>query len=404
MSNNKDFVHVPYGMTVHGKEEIDAVVKVLKTSTQMGKNVRDFEARVAKMFDKKHGLMVNSGSSALMLSMEIMDFPKGSEIITPVLTFSTTVSYIVKNGLIPVFIDTSEGTYCIDPTKVEAMITDKTKAIVAPNLLGNIVNWEALLPIIKKYNLKVIEDSADTLGGTFNDKSIGHYSDITITSFYGSHLINCAGNGGMICLNDDAHEKRVRLLRSWGRSSSLYVESEAIENRFNIKLDGINYDKKFVFEEIGHNLEPSEMGAAFGLIQLNKLQKNIDERIVNFNTHNRFFKKYEEFFVLPKQTPNTRTGWLAYPLTIKASAPFSREAMQIFLEKRNIQTRVIFTGNITRQPGFKNIKMRKTKDGYPDADKVMAGGILIACHHGLNQEMINHIHDSCELFIKNYSK
>ena len=399
MSEKEKYVHVPYGMTVHGREEIDAVVKVLKTSTQMGKNVREFEAKVAKMFDKKHGIMVNSGSSALMLAMEVMNFPKGSEIITPVLTFSTTVSYIVRNGLVPVFIDVCEDTYCIDVTKIEGAITDKTKAILAPHLLGNIVNWEGLLPIIKKYNLKVIEDSADTLGGSINGKSIGRYSDISITSFYGSHLINCAGNGGMICLNDDEQARRVRLLRSWGRSSSLYLESEAIENRFNIKVDGISYDKKFIFEEIGHNLEPSEMGAAFGLVQLSKLQKNIDERIINFNAHNQFFKKYEHLFILPKQTENVRSGWLAYPLTIRSGAPFSREEMQIFLENRNIQTRVVFAGNITRQPGFKNIEMIKSKDGYKEADKVMEGGILIACHHGLNSEMLNHIHSSCELFI-----
>jgi len=399
MTERNNYIHVPYGMTVHGKEEIDAVVKVLKTSTQMGKNVREFETKVAKLFYKKHGIMVNSGSSALMLAMEVMNFPKGSEIITPALTFSTTVSYIVRNGLVPAFVDVSEGTYCIDVSKVEEMITDKTKAIVAPHLLGNIVNWEELLPLIKKYNLKVIEDSADTLGGVINNKSIGHYSDISITSFYGSHLINCAGNGGMICLNDDDQARRSTLLRSWGRSSSLYVESEAIENRFNIKVDGINYDKKFIFEEIGHNLEPSEMGAAFGLVQLSKLQRNIDERVVNFNTHNRFFKKYEELFILPKQTANTKTGWLAYPLTLRKSAPFTREEMQIFLEKRNIQTRVIFTGNITRQPGFKNIEMKKAAGGYKEADKVMEGGILIACHHGLNQEMIDHIHTSFELFI-----
>jgi len=400
MTEKEKFIHVPYGMTVHGREEIDAVVKVLKTSTQMGKNVREFEAKVAKMFDKKHGIMVNSGSSALMLAMEVMDFPKGSEIITPVLTFSTTVSYIVRNGLVPVFIDVCEGTYCIDISKIEKTITKKTKAIVAPHLLGNIVNWEELLPLVKKHNLKIIEDSADTLGGLINKKSIGQHSDISITSFYGSHLINCAGNGGMICLNDDEQAKRAKLLRSWGRSSSLYVESEAIENRFNIKVDGISYDKKFIFEEIGHNLEPSEMGAAFGLVQLSKLQKNIDERIVNFNAHNRFFKKYEEFFILPKQTENVRTGWLAYPLTVRKDAPFTREEMQIFLEKRNIQTRVVFTGNITRQPGFKNIEMVKSKDGYKEADKVMEGGILIACHHGLNSEMLNHIHTSCELFLK----
>jgi len=158
------FIYVPYGMTVHGEGEIDAVVDVLKTSTQMGGNVREMEGRVAAIFDKKHGIMVNSGSSALMLAMEIMNLPKGSEVITPVLTFATTVGYIVRSGLVPAFVDVEEGSYIIDPSKIEEMITSKTSAIVAPHLLGNVVNWEELLPIIKKYSLKILEDSADTLG------------------------------------------------------------------------------------------------------------------------------------------------------------------------------------------------------------------------------------------------
>jgi len=190
------------------------------------------------------------------------------------------------------------------------------------------------------------------------------------------------------------------LLRSWGRSSSLYDEnSEKIENRFNIKLDGIQYDKKFVFELAGHNLEPSEMGAAFGLVQLKKLNFNLNKRQKNFNTHTKFLKKYNKYFILPKQLPGSKSGWLAYPITIKNDVPFSRTQMQIFLEKRNIQTRVVFTGNILRQPGFKNIRMKKDKKGYPEADKVMKNGILIACHHGLTNKMINHIHKSIDEFI-----
>lgn len=391
-------IHVPYGLTVHGEEEIEAVNRVLRSSTQMGKHVREFEAKIAETFNKKHGIMVNSGSSALMLAMEVAGLPKGSEVITPALTFSTTVAYIVRNGLIPAFVDVAEGTYVIDPAKVEEMITSNTKAIVAPHLIGNIVNWDEILPIIRKNNLLVIEDSADTLGGTINGVSSGYHADMSITSFYGSHVINCAGNGGMLCVNTDEHARKAKLLRSWGRSSSLFVESEAIENRFNVEVDGIPYDAKFVFEAIGHNIEPSELGAAFGLVQFNKLQSNIDTRIANFEAQTAFFKEYEDWFVLPRQTPNARTGWLAYPLTLRPDAPFSRRDMQIYLEKRNIQTRVVFTGNITRQPGFKDVEMRKAGNGYPEADKVMRGGMLLACHHGLTQPMFDHLHETVRSF------
>jgi CDP-6-deoxy-D-xylo-4-hexulose-3-dehydrase len=306
----------------------------------------------------------------------------------------------VKNGLVPSFVDCEEGTYCIDAGKIEQAMTSNTRAILIPNLLGNMPDWEKIQKIAQKHKLKIIEDSADTLGGTFGGKPSGAYCDISITSFYGSHIINCAGNGGMLCLNDDEHARRAKLLRSWGRSSSLYVESEAIENRFNIAIDGIDYDKKFVFEEIGYNFEPSEMGAAFGLVQLDKLPANIDTRIGNFNKQMTFFKRYEQWFTLPKQLQNTRTGWLAFPLCVKENAPFTRRDMQIFLEKRNIQTRVVFTGNILRQPGFKNIRCRGAVNDFTEADKVMRGGILLACHHGLTEAMMAHVHQSVELFLK----
>ena len=393
-------IRVPYGLSVHGNDEIKAVNKVLRTTTQMGKNVFEFEKKIAKLFNKKYGLMVNSGSSALMLAMESLNLPEGSEVITPALTFSTTVAYIVRNKLIPVFVDVKEGTYCINEDKIKSLITKKTRAIVAPHLMGNIVNWQKLSPLLKKNKIFILEDSADTLGATYKKKSTGHYADISITSFYGSHIINCAGNGGMVCFNDKKLYTKAKLLRSWGRSSSLFDEkSEKIENRFNIKLDGIQYDKKFVFESIGHNLEPSEMGAAFGLVQLKKLPFNLNQREKNFNIHSKFLKRYEKYFILPKQLPGSKSGWLAYPITIRKDAPFTRTEMQIFLEKKNIQTRVVFTGNILRQPGFKNIKMKKDKKGYPEADKVMKNGILLACHHGLTNQMIQHIHKSIKEFI-----
>lgn len=402
--STQDFIRVPYGMTVHGEEEIQAVVNVLRTSTQMGKHVREMEERVAALFNKKYGIMVNSGSSANYLAIEILGLEPGSEVITPVLTFSTTVAPLVRNQLVPVFIDVEPGTYNIDCNQVEAMITPKTKAMMIPNLLGNLPNWQQLREIAQRHNLIVIEDSADTLGATIRGKSVGHYTDLSTTSFYGSHVINCAGNGGMLCVNEPKLAERAKLLRSWGRSSSLFVESEALENRFNIKVDNIDYDAKFVFEALGYNIEPSEMGAAFGLVQLDKLNHNIDLRDKYFQRHLAFFARYEEWFILPKQLPDSRTGWLAFALTIRDNAPFTRTQMQIFMEQRNIQTRTVFTGNILRQPGFQNIVRKETPGGYPNADQVMRGGILMATHHGLTDEMLNHIHSSFELFAEQVGK
>jgi CDP-6-deoxy-D-xylo-4-hexulose-3-dehydrase len=402
MLNKADYPRVPYGLSVHGEDEIAAVVDVLRASTQMGSCVRKMEREVSELFGQKHGIMVNSGSSALMLALELLDLPEGSEVITPALTFATTVSYIIRNKLVPAYVDVAESTYVIDPGRIEEMISPKTRAIVAPHLIGNIVDWRLLQPLIEKYDLKIVEDSADTLGATLDGNPTGIDADISTTSFYGSHVINCAGNGGMLCVTSEAFDKRARLLRSWGRSSSLNLDSEAIESRFNVELDGIPYDAKFVFDEIGHNVEPSELGAAFGLIQLKNLERNISCRIDAFDRQAAFFMQFEDWFALPRQTVGSRTGWLAFPLTIRNEAPFSRRELQIFLEKRNIQTRVVFTGNITRQPGFKDTPMRKADTGYAEADKVMRGGIMLACHHGLTEEMIAHVHQSFTEFAGRY--
>ena len=401
MTTVKEYLRVPYAMTVHGEEEIEAVVKVLRSSTQMGKHTQEFESKVAALFAKKYGIGVNSGSSALFLAAEALDLPKGSEVITPALTFATTVGCIVKAGLVPAFVDVAPNTYNINVDRIEEMITDKTRAMIIPNLLGNIPDWERIAQIAKKHDLRIVEDSADIVGSTINGKPTGTYSDISTTSFYGMHLINCAGNGGMVCTSNETYANKIKLLRSWGRSSSLFVESERIENRFNVDLDGIQYDAKFVFEEIGYNLEPAELGCAFGLVQMRKLDKIFKHRKWAFEAQNSFFEKFG-WFDMPKQTPNTDMVWFVFPMLVKADAPFTRTDMQIFLEKRNIQTRVIFTGNILRQPGFRSIERREPRDGFPVADDVMRRGVLLACHHGLTQDMVDHVHSSFDEFARQY--
>lgn len=402
MSDINDFPRVPYGSTVHGQEEIDAVVNVLNTSTQMSVNVREFEEKIASIFSKQHGIMVNSGTSALYLTFEALNLPKGSEVITPALTFGTTVACLVKNDLVPVFVDVKPDTYCIDETQIESKITANTSAIIAPDLMGNICEWPYISEIAKKNNLKVIVDSADTLGATYDGEPTGKFADVAITSFYGSHIINGAGNGGIIVTSDDSIANKCKLLRSWGRSSSLFVESEAIENRFNVDLEGIQYDAKFVFEELGYQLEPSEISAAFALVQLSKLNHNMELRNQHFDSHSNYFGQYKNFFTRPIQNPKANTCWLAYPLIVNEEAPFTRTDLQIFLEKRNIQTRVVFTGNILRQPMMKGVECIGKADDFVNADRVMKQGILLACHHGLNDEMIEHLYSSLDIFLSEY--
>ena len=400
---SKNFIRVPYVSTVHDQNEIDAVVNALKTSTQMGHNTQKFELEVASLYGHKYGVATNSGSSSLYLSIECFDLPEGSEVITPALTFATTVGCIVKNKLIPAFVDSeSSDKFIINVNKIEEMITSKTKAMCIPNLMGNMPDWMLIKNIAEKHNLLILEDSADLIGTNYNHKLSGEYSDITISSFYGAHMITCAGNGGIAVTSNKKYSEKLKLLRSWGRSSSIFDDSESIKNRFNVYLDNIQYDAKFIFEKVGYMLEPSEIGCAYGLEQLKKLETFTKRRDEVTKKHLDFFGKYNEFFELPKMNENANSSWFAFPLIVKEKAPFTRTDLQIYLEERNIQTRVIFTGNIIRQPAFKGIEKKISNNGYPVADRVMSRGFLLGNHHGLTEEMINHVHDSVETFIKKY--
>lgn len=396
-------LRVPYGQAVHGKEETQNVLRVLNEKrTISGQEVISFEDKIAKIFGKKFGVMVNSGSSANLLAIEILNLPAGSEVITPILTFSTTVMPLVKNGLIPVFIDVRPGEYVIDIDQIEKNITKKTKALMIPLLLGNVPDLERLQKISKKHKLYLIEDSCDTLGATFKKRPSGKYSDVSTISFYGSHIITAGGNGGMVILNDQKLVDRTKVLRGWGRTSSIFGESEDIKKRFAIKLNSVPYDAKFIFDKIGYNFMPSEIGAAFGHAQLKKLPKFRIIREKNFASLLKFFQKYEKFFILPRQDKRVRTQWLAFPLTIKKSAPFTRLEIVTFLEKNNIQTRPIFTGNIMKQPGFKNIKARMPLKSYENTEDVMKRGFVFGCHHGLEDKHINKLRDVFTLFLSRF--
>jgi len=393
-----------YGRAVYDHKEINAVVKVLKNNSLSltdGKNVKQLEKIVSKMFGKKYGLMVNSGSSANLLGLASFDFKKGSEIITPNLTFSTTVAPIYQLGLIPHFVGVEKNKFVADFNHIERCINKKTVAIMIPNLLGNIANWEKISQIAKKYKLKVIEDSADTIGYTFNKKNTGIYSDIVTNSFYASHIINGGGTGGIVCFNDDKLYKKAKLLRGWGRSSATFNESESIDKRFNVKISGIDYDAKYVFSEMGYNFLPSEISAVFALEQLKKLKDNIKIRNRNFSQLISFFKNHNDLFNLPEMYPGVKTPWLAFPLVIKKNKLFNRKELQIHFEKNNIQTRTIFTGNILKQPVMKNRVYKYFKDCNNVADDVMKNGILLGCHHGMSISDVNTI---CKIFLKFINK
>lgn len=392
-----------YGRAIYNKKEIDASINVLKKESLTlidGKNVKKLEKKIAKVFGKKYGLMVNSGSSANLLALSSFNFKKGSEIITPTLTFSTTVAPIYQLGLIPSFIGVIDRMFIADTDQIEKSINNKTVAIMIPNLLGNIPSWKKINLIAKKYNLKIIEDSADTIGYSINNKSTGNLSDIVTNSFYASHIISGAGSGGIVCFNDLKLYNKAKLLRGWGRSSATFNESENIKKRFNIKVSGIDYDAKYIFSDLGYNFLPSEISAAFALEQLKKLPNNIKSRIDNFKKLSSFFNNFSKYFKLPISFKGVKTAWLAFPILIKKNKKFSRRDLQIFFEKNNIQTRTIFTGNILKQPVMKNRIYKFSKNAEDISNDVMKNGILIGCHQGLTDSDLKYIFNIFNKFAK----
>lgn len=399
MKNN---LRVPYALAVFGKEEKKAVSEVLKTPQIVaGKKAAEFEGRIAKLFGKKYGLLVNSGSSANLLALEVLGLPKGSEVITPVLTFATTVSPILKTGLVPVFVDVKMGSYLLDIDQVKSMITKKTRALMVPSLFGNIPDLPRLHAITKKHKIYLIEDSCDTLGAKIRGRSTGIYSDISTTSFYASHIVTAAGEGGMVCLNNPDWYSKTRILSGWGRRSSLN-ETEDIDKRYKMKIGGVPYDAKFVFSEIGYNMRTTELSAAFGLAQLKKLDRYTAIRRKNFAALTEFFGEYDQYFFLPDQMHGVETAWLAFPLTVKENAPFSRFEIVKHLEYNNIQTRPIFTGNILRQPGFEKIKRVERRGGYPVADLIMKQSLVVGCHHGIEKKHIDKMKNVFQEFLERF--
>ena len=393
-----------YNQTNYGDEEIDAVVEVLKTqsfSLVSGKKSLEFEKEISGIFGKKFGLFVNSGSSANLLALASLDLNKGSEIITPCLTFSTTISPILQLGLIPSLVDVDIRTLNIKVQDIEKCINKNTKAIFVPNLIGNVPDWDELKKIAKKHNLYLIEDSADTIGYDFRGSNTGQLSDISTTSFYGSHIITCAGIGGMACTNDPEVYEKMKIVRGWGRSSELFSPDASLsiednlKDRFDIEINGMSYDKKFIFEKEGYNFFAPEICAAFGLIQLKRFDEFFTKRVANFNyLKNSITNKLSNYIITPEETKGVKTNWLAYPVILRESEKNLRTNLQIFLERKNIQTRTIFSGNITRQPIMDGKVYRTNEFKFENADYIMKNGMLVGCHPKLEQVDLDYICNS----------
>ena len=377
----KKIWYAPNKFESYGQEEIDAVTQCLQDGWLAGFGPKsiEFEEKIASVFGKKYGVLVNSGSSACLLVLASLQLPKGSRIITPSCTFSTTVAPMVQLGLEPVFCDVELTTYVPSVKQVIDLVDDSIKVIMLPNLIGNKPDWKTIkseLQRIGREDIILIEDSADTITHTIE-------TDISTTSFYASHIITAGGSGGMVMFNNLEHRNVSLQFRDWGRIGD---NSEVMSDRFNHIVDGIPYDYKFLYGVLGYNFKSSEMNAAFGLVQLQRFETFKQIRRDNIE---RYLKNLEDCEELILPNDSIKPNWLAIPLQYN-----NRYELLKFLEDNNIQTRVTFAGNITRHPIY-----RQYLQEFPNADAIMKNGFLLGAHHGMSIEDVDYVCDKIKEFI-----
>jgi CDP-4-dehydro-6-deoxyglucose reductase, E1 len=379
---NKKVWYAPNKFESYGEEEIQAVVECLRSGWLAGFGPKsiEFEEKIAKHFGKKYGVFVNSGSSACLLALACLRLPRGTKIITPACTFSTTLAPIIQLGLIPVFVDVDLNTYVANVDEVLAAITDEVKALMLPNLIGNKPDWKAIkegLAVMGREDIILIEDSADTV--TYTPET-----DIATTSFYASHVITAGGSGGMVMFNDEKLRDVSLQFRDWGRMGD---NSEIMADRFNHSVDGIPYDHKFLYGVLGYNFKSSEMNAAFGLVQLERFKDFEGIRRANIERYLENLKDVQEI-ILPDDS--IKPNWLAIPLQTE-----KRYELLSFLEDNNVQTRVTFAGNVTRHPVY-----REYLQEFTNSDTIMKNGFLLGAHHGMTIEDVDYVCGKIKEFFK----
>jgi len=393
------------------KEMINLVDASLDFRLTAGRYAKQFEEEFAKFLGLKYCLLTNSGSSANLLAISALTSPKlgkrrlkpGDEVITVACGFPTTLNPIIQNNLIPVFIDVDLETYNIQTDKIEKAISKKTKAIFVAHTLGNPVNLDKILKIVKKYNLWLIEDNCDALGSKYKGKYTGTFGDVSTCSFYPAHQITM-GEGGAILTNNPLLKKIITSFRDWGRDCWCEPgHDNTCGKRFDWKLGKLpfGYDHKYIYSHIGYNLKITDLQAAVGVAQLKKLPSFIEARRKNFTFLSKIFKKYEKYFIFPQAEKYSQPCWFGFSLLVKPAAPFTRNEIVNYLEKNKIVTRMLFGGNLTKQPAYENIKYR-TFGFLENTDLVMNNLFWIGVYPGINTEMIEYIEKKIKEFTKKY--
>jgi len=377
---------IPLNIPSFGWEEVsEALESLLTSNVTMGKKVQLFEKLFAEYMDVDYAVMVNSGSSANLIALSLISNPRfpnpsnlNGEIITPAVTWSTTVSPIIMTNNIPVIVDVNLDTFNIDTEKMKNAINKNTKAIMPVHLLGNPCDIETVIEIANDNDLIVIEDTCESYGAEFGGKKVGSFGDLATVSFFFSHHITTI-EGGILLTNNEKYSELAKSLRAHGWIRELTHKRDIIKKHKHI-------DKKYLFYNIGYNLRPTEIQGAFGIHQIKKLDKFIEIRRKNAKYWSKKLKKYSEFLILPWERPRTKHVWFGYPLTIKQSAPFTKECLVNFLKKKKIETRPVMTGDITQQPFLKEKLFKFKISGDLENSKIINdNSFFFGNHHGIGK-------------------
>ena len=392
---------IPVTGKVFGPEEISAAIQAsAEFWLTSGPRTEKFESRFAKTVGMRHAFMVNSGSSANLLAMSTLMSSKlgdralkpGDEVITVAAGFPTTVTPILQNNLIPVYVDIDLGTYVANEKALEAAIGPKTRAIMMAHTLGNPFNLDLVQKLAVKHNLWLIEDSCDALGGTYNGQNLGTFGDFSTFSFYPAHHIT-TGEGGAVLIKKVAHKTIVESIRDWGRDCWCAPGCDnTCLKRYDWKLGDLpeGYDHKYTYSHLGYNLKSGDIQAAIGMAQLDRLESFVELRRRNWSYLNSGLKDLEEFFILPKITENSDPSWFGFALTVKAGGPKTRNEIVQELNEAQIATRLLFGGNLLRQPAFIGTP-RRVFGELANTDVVMKDTFWIGVWPGLTLQMLDYV-------------
>jgi CDP-6-deoxy-D-xylo-4-hexulose-3-dehydrase len=398
----------PSGKVVGAREMQFMVEASLDGWLTTGRFNEKFEARLAAFLRVRHLITVNSGSSANLVAFSTLTSPRlgaraiqpGDEVISVAAGFPTTVNPILQFGAVPVFVDVDIPTYNIDCTKIEAAITGKTKAIMLAHTLGNPYNLEVVTALAKKHKLWLIEDCCDALGSTYDGKLVGSFGDIGTLSFYPAHHITM-GEGGAVFTNSDELKQIAESFRDWGRDCYCAPgKDNTCGKRFCWKLGDLpqGYDHKYTYSHLGYNLKITDMQAACGLAQMDRLEDFIEARKRNFSYLKARLKSCEEFLILPEATPKSDPSWFGFPITLRQSAGVSRIDLLTYLDQYRIGTRLLFAGNLTRQPYMAGRNYRVSGD-IVNTDRVMDSTFWVGIYPGLDEEMLDFMATKIEQFL-----